>query len=252
MNAEESPEAGVAEEAQEDAGSALRLRVLQEIARVAAEKGRTPGCVSFRKETGLSAALWHGLIWARWSDAVREAGLVPNIKRGKLTDEQLLAGYAEAMRKHGRIPTDAELLLYRKSGSALPRHATYRSHFDSKGEPLRRLREWCGENAGRADIAAMLENSDTGPKKPRVTGAVYLLRSGPSYKIGCSKKPVKRMRSIAVGLPVPARVVHVIETDDPFGIEAYWHRRFARKRKRGEWFRLSAEDVAAFRERSFQ
>ena len=145
MNAEESPEAGVAEEAQEDAGSALRLRVLQEIARVAAEKGRTPGCVSFRKETGLSAALWHGLIWARWSDAVREAGLVPNIKRGKLTDEQLLAGYAEAMRKHGRIPTDAELLLYRKSGSALPRHATYRSHFDSKGELLRRLREWCGE-----------------------------------------------------------------------------------------------------------
>jgi hypothetical protein len=79
-------------------------------------------------------------------------------------------------------------------------------------------------------------------------GSVYLLKGpGKRFKVGRTNEFGRRRRELSIQLPFETRKVHVIETDDPQGVEAYWHQRFAGKRINSEWFELEAEDVAAFK-----
>jgi hypothetical protein len=84
------------------------------------------------------------------------------------------------------------------------------------------------------------------PTAVTACGFVYLLKSGPYYKIGKTRDFGRRFDEIRLQLPFPVEEIHKIETEDPDGIEAYWHRRFAEKRKNGEWFELSDTDIATF------
>jgi len=54
-----------------------------------------------------------------------------------------------------------------------------------------------------------------------IKGFVYLLRFGKNYKIGRTNVVGRRLRELAIQLPQKPKMVHVIETDDPEGIEQY-------------------------------
>jgi hypothetical protein len=73
--------------------------------------------------------------------------------------------------------------------------------------------------------------------------AVYLIKIGKDiYKIGQSKCLRQRLYELEL-LPVYWELVWYIEADNSRTLETEFHRKYARKRLTGEYFRLTKEDV---------
>lgn len=232
----------------------MRETILQEIRKLTqANEGQPPGSRLFEQNTGIRDHIWRGVYWARWGDALKEAGFTPNEWNGKLDTETVIQKYADACRYFGRIPTAPELKMYGRAKEGFPNPKTIYTHFGSKGALLSNLRDWVRDKPDLSDIGQMLApEPESAKSSARKEGLVYLIKSGSHFKIGRSDELERRVKEIRVALPETADLVHSIRTDDPAGIEAYWHRRFADCRANGEWFKLSAADVAAFKRRKFQ
>ncbi len=248
-----------------------KAQILREIRRIAEENdGTAPGRAWFEKDTGIRAHMWRGRYWTKWSDALAEAGFAPNAFGGRLDELPALIGLAEEVRRLGRMATTAEIMMWRRTHPFMPTVSWYLRRYGSKDALIARLVAFASEVPEYADIAdlvgplrpASVESDDNEDEdEPLSTdpsggtfGYVYLLKSGRYYKIGRSNAVGRRERELAIQLPQKVTRVHAISTDDPVGIERYWHMRFAEQRVRpdAEWFELSASDIAAFRRRKFQ
>lgn len=178
--------------------------------------------------------------------------------QGAFAPEFLLEGDIGLIRELGRFPVTDDLLLKRRNDPAFPSHKTFR-RFGSTRQLASKVLEYCRSHTGFGNVVALCadiasRDQSAQPEATRQTeliGSVYLLKSGRYYKIGKTNAVGRRERELAIQLPEKARTVHVIRTDDPSGIEAYWHTRFAAKRRHGEWFELDSTDVSAFRRRKF-
>ena len=239
--------------------SDLRQTILHEIKQLtAASGGRVPGRRAFERDTGIRESDWLGVYWARWGDAVAEAGFAPNQMQGRADRNELLDKLATLCRELGRMPTSAELQLKRASDATFPSYKTFEANFGAKDNIVWELRQWLVERGDQSEILELLPPGrpnlvSRDRVKPVVTeGYVYLLQSGQHYKIGRSEELEKRVKQISVALPESVKLAHAIRTDDPAGIEAYWHRRFADRRANGEWFKLMPADVLAFKRRKYQ
>jgi len=148
-----------------------------------------------------------------------------------------------------------ELRMYKKVDADFPNEKALLSTFGGKANLLKRFGHWVRENKDYEDIVGMVGADSTEeleqPDKAK-EGLVYLIKSGAHYKVGRSDELERRVKEIRIALPEVASLVHSIRTDDPSGIEAYWHRRFADRRANGEWFKLTNADVAAFKRRRYQ
>jgi hypothetical protein len=235
----------------------MREQILNEIQRLAeANGGQPPGRRLLERKTGINEGAWFGKYWARWGDAVAEAGFAPNSKNEKLDEQFVLEKLAEITRHYGKVPASMEMRLFKRTHPDFPNEKTILGHFGGKQKLVARLAEWSRAHSQFADVANLLADIEAQPDISTTTnsaeGLVYLIKSGAHYKIGRSDELERRMKEIKVALPEAFILVHTIRTDDPPGIEAYWHRRFADRRANGEWFKLSNSDIAAFKRRKFQ
>lgn len=235
--------------------------VLREIRRTADENGGVAlGRLAFFTVTGIRESDWSGRWWTTWGAAVREAGLEPQRLNPRLDDERVLDAAARIVRKRGRFPTAVEIRFECNADPTLPSHNTFR-RFGGLAGLRARLHVFAVER-GLQDVLAALPGQsgetveggaclDGDDAQPPCDGFVYLMKAGRHFKIGKANSVEARHRQLNIQLPQAAKIVHRIKTDDPYGIESYWHRRFANKRLNGEWFALSTEDVKAFRRRKF-
>lgn len=238
-----------------------RDEILAEIRRVAREnEGRPLGRIRFREATGITEADWLGKHWASWGEAIRAAGLEPQGMNARLDETEVLSKLADLTRKLGQFPTKPQMQLARRADDGFPSHGAV-ARIGSKSAVQRRLLAFVRSRPDLADIAEIISpladgteaaSDDDALVNETTSGFIYLIKMGKYYKIGLTTSLERRGRELAIQLPDEHERVHSIRTDDVRGIEAYWHRRFAAKRKNGEWFALSSADVRAFRRRKFQ
>jgi hypothetical protein len=250
-----------------------REHIISEIQRTAKANGGVPlGRRRFERETGIGGHTWYGKHWTTWSDAVREAGFQPNEPLPAYEPSLLIEKLVALTRRLGRAPVGADLSFARNSDSTFPCKEVFVRRLGPKSERVAQVLAFCQRNAGYDDVAAIWTRAafqlssppgyEGGPRLPspptggrgqgeggNAIGYVYLLKHGRrrEYKIGRTRNPLRRVGELAFELPEESEPIHYIKTDDPTGIETYWHARFRTKCKRGEWFALTADDVRAFR-----
>lgn len=244
-----------------------KQQILDEIRRIAkANGGKPPGEKQFEKESGITKYDWFPDHWVRWGDAQEEAGFARNKFQGAFAREFLIEKFIGLIRKNRqgnklRFPVEGEVHAEKKNNPEFPHAAVFRERFGGKSQLAAAIVEYCeGRNGYEGVIEACEQPIKANPlpgakekesRTQEILGYVYLIKYGRHHKIGKTNAVGRRERELAIQLPEKANTVHVIKTDDPTGIEAYWHKRFESKRGNGEWFDLTSEDIKAFKRRKF-
>ena len=232
--------------------------ILAEIRRTAQENNGKPlGVVRFGQVTGIRPYDW-GKHWARFGDAQKEAGFEPNTLVGSFPDEHVFEKAALLARELGKFPTDKEMRVKRNQDETFPNSGVY-ERFGSRASLASKVLAYCKSHEKFTDVVKIVEQYVLANKvtisqgesrfgKDLSYGFVYLVKGHPGeYKIGRTNLVDRRLSELGATASVQQSLIHEIKTDDPAGIETYWHRRFQDKRMRGEWFKLSADDVRAFK-----
>lgn len=230
------------------------IRLIRSIA--ASHGGVPPGQTKFSSETGIADHVWRNRIWRNWSDALSEAGFAPLQWKPAHDKDEILQQVSNLSKRMGRFPKSGDLAFERSNNpdfvglTAIKRRwqmselaADLKAFAAAHGD--HQLVSYCDDFL--ANTKSRIDDDDDAAVYKPALGYVYLIKYGKDFKVGRTSSMARRSRQVQIELPDETVLVHAILTDDPVGVEAYWHRRFAEKRGNGEWFKLSASDLAAFK-----
>src|SRR6185312_10528002 len=238
-----------------------KQQIINEIHRTAIN-GKAAGYRRFAAETSIKVNDWRGRYWARWSDALQEAGYSQNEWKFTHDESFLFDCLLGLVRKLQKYPTQAEIKLERRIDPNFPGLRALRNR-GSKAELIGKLLNYCQSHQEFADLTEILRATPVDQEADAVAeegdatsaGYVYLICAQNAYKVGCTRAPYRRVAEIANQSANGAELIHLSPTDDPEGIEKYWHNRFDEKRieginkQSGEWFKLSKDEIKAFKRR---
>lgn len=192
-----------------------------------------------------------------------EAGFHPNEWVSAHEEQHVIETFLQVARELGKFPTKDEISIARSKNQNIPSFKAV-TRLGKRSELREKLLKFCSDNSESSDLENLIKSMSLKEDVPSISkeeseevtsGYVYLVRAQAAYKIGSTRAPYRRVSEIANQSAKGAELLHLISTDDPEGIEKYWHRRFDEKRitglnkQSGEWFDLSLDEIKAFKRR---
>lgn len=175
-----------------------------------------------------------------WNKALAKAEISERISRNP-SREVLFENLKKVWDYLGRNPRGREMS---KDPSKWAQDA-YIHFFGSWKNTLKKFELWILEIKDEV-------NSDLPVLSPKNTiSHVYLIKGNEFYKIGKTDDLGRRLRELQTQGEYEQTYKHIILTEDPYGIETYWHKRFKDKRRKNggkytDWFDLNDEEVKIF------
>lgn len=228
--------------------------IIKELRKYAKEIGdKTPSEKKFYENTSIGI-MDRRKYWSNYGELVLEAGLTPNkFDKTKYSYKELCEIFIKVIREKDKWPTRGELDIKHYNDSNFPDSTTFYKKLGLTRGLAKTILEFIEDKQEYGDIVdicnSVLEefrDRDEKSEERLVIGFVYLGKQHGHYKIGKAKDTNRRREDITLLGSEPFELIHEIKTDDMNGVEKYWHNRFKSKRKRGEWFDLTASDVKAF------
>lgn len=235
-----------------------RDEVIREIQRYAKEIGRTPSTKEFEEMTEIGQYKLPKYGFENYGQLVEAAGLPPNpFDKTKYNDkDKLCEMLIKIVREKRKWPSRSMLeIKHYENPDNFPAYVTFVNQLGLAGKMAQRVLDYTGDKGESDDILSICKSArDKFEKSEKIqedegvtSGEVYLGKQHGNYKIGKAQDSDRRREDITLLGAEPFEVIHKIPTDDIDGVEKYWHSRFASKRLRGEWFKLSLSDVRAFK-----
>lgn len=94
-------------------------------------------------------------------------------------------------------------------------------------------------------VVAMPDHARTVWNDEHPDKIVYIIEHPHGFvKIGVSSQPLRRLDTFQTGCPYGLSLLGVIETDEPFSVEASLHEKYEGEKQSGEWFNLDTRQRA--------
>jgi hypothetical protein len=141
------------------------------------------------------------MYWARWGDALKEAGFEPIVPQHKIPEDVICKKFCELSIKLKKKPTYSELKMAKRNDVDFPSSRIMVRHYGSISKLSERAIEYAKrdkEYSSAVDYLSTSDGVDRGESRlPTALGCVYLIKGGRRFKVGRTKDVESRIPELS-------------------------------------------------------